>query len=122
MNRRSTSTQVTRAGFAEYERLVSTQPGVELKGASLPYTSVNGNMTSFLADDGRIALRLAKDDRQAFIERYGTTLHVAHGTVMKEYVTVPGELLADLDQLGPWFAASHAYVAGLRPKATRRTG
>ena len=31
-----------------YNKLVATIPAVERKGASMPYTSLNGNMFSFL--------------------------------------------------------------------------
>jgi hypothetical protein len=63
---------------------------------------------------------LSSEDRTAFIGRFGTGLHVAHGAVMREYVSVPADLLADTDALGPWFARSHAYVASLKPKPTSR--
>lgn len=33
---------------ALYERLVATDPRVERKGVTMPYTSVNGHMFSFL--------------------------------------------------------------------------
>jgi hypothetical protein len=105
----------------QYERLVATQPGLERKGATVPYTSLNGHMFSFLSGSGALALRLPPIDRAAFLERYTTTLHEAYGTVMKEYVTVPDALLADTEQLAPWFAASHAYIATLKPKPTRRS-
>ena len=89
---------------------------------TLPYTSLNGHMFSFLAEDGTVVLRLAADDRAAFMERYGAGLHEAHGTVMREYVSVPDALADDTTSLAPWFEHSRAYVAGLKPKATRRAG
>ena len=104
-----------------YERLVATVPGLERKGAKLPYTSVNGHMTSFLAEDGTLALRLSASDRARFLHEHDASLHVAHGTTMKEYVSVPDPLVGDVEALGPWFAASYAYVAALRPKPTRHT-
>ena len=103
-----------------YERLVATNPDVERKGKTLPYTSLNGHMFSFLGDGGSIALRLAADDRQTFIDRYGASLHEAHGTMMREYVRVPDSLADDTDELAPWFERARAYVAGLKPKPTKR--
>jgi hypothetical protein len=76
-------------------------------------------MSSFLTEGGSLALRLSPADRAEFVERYHTSLHEAHGSVMKEYVAVPDELLADIDTLGPWFAAGHAHVANLAPKRSR---
>ena len=103
-----------------YDRLVATLPGVERKGVTVPHTSVNGNMFSFLTPTGSLALRLAPEDRAAFIERHRTTLHEAHGTVMKEYVSVPDDVFADPAAIEPHLAASHAYAAGLKPKPTKR--
>ena len=88
-----------------YDRLIATLPGIERKGATLPYTSVNGRMFSFLSRPGRSTVRLSRVDREAFIERHATRLHEAHGTVMKEYVTVPDALLADTGSLSRVFAA-----------------
>ena len=106
--------------IAAYDRVIATVAGLERKGATLPYTSVNGNMFSFLAASGTLALRLAVTDRQAFIARFATGLHEAHGRVMAEYVTVPDAVLRDPDALAPWFAASWTYASALRPKPTTR--
>ena len=105
---------------AAYDRLVADVPDVERKGASMPYTAVNGNMFSYLDASGAMALRLAATDRAAFIERFGTRLHDAYGIVQKEYVTVPAAVLDDTDLLLPWFRASHAYARTLKPKPSRR--
>jgi hypothetical protein len=104
-----------------FDRLIASQPGVERRGASMPYTSLNGHMFAFVSPTGMLALRLPAADREAFIARFGTTLHVAHGTVMKEYVTVPDDLFADPAALAPYFRTSYAYVAGLKPKAARHS-
>jgi hypothetical protein len=106
--------------LAQYERLVATQADVQRKGATMPYTSVNGNMFSYLDTSGSLALRLSESDRERFITEHRTGLHEAYGHVQKEYVTVPGSLLATTDELAPWFAASYAYAKSLRPKPTTR--
>ncbi len=120
MGSRSASGSIPTERVAQYERLVRTQPGVERKGATVPYTSLNGNMFSYLDETGTLALRLSAADRAAFIERFGTGLHRAFGIVQKEYVDVPEALLADTAGLEPFFAASCAYAASLKPKPTRR--
>jgi hypothetical protein len=107
------------ATIAAYDRLIVTVPGVERKGATLPYTSINGNMLSFVDASG-LALRLSAEDRAAFIAEFDTGVHEAHGHVMKEYVTVPPAILADTSTLARWFSASWAYTSALRPKATTR--
>src|SRR6266436_6485847 len=40
------------ASLALYEKLVATNPKVERKGATMPYTSLNGHMFSLLTRDG----------------------------------------------------------------------
>jgi hypothetical protein len=87
---------------------------------TIPYTSLNGNMSSYLDETGRLVLRLSAEHRTAFIARHETGLHEAHGTVQKEYVDVPPALLDATDELTPWFARSVGYVGGLRPKPTTR--
>ena len=106
--------------LAAYVRVIATQPRVSRKGATIPYTSLNGNMSSYLDEAGRLVLRLSADDRAAFISEYRTRLHEAHGTVQKEYVDVPPALLQATGELAPWFARSVGYVGGLRPKPTTR--
>ena len=103
-----------------YEALVATQPGIERKGKSSPYTSVNGNMFTVLAADGTLGMRLAAADRDAFIATYGTGLYQAHGTVMKEYVAVPADMLARTSELAPYLAKSYTYAKSLQPKSTTR--
>jgi len=106
---------------ALYEALVATRPGVERKGAAMPYTSVNGNMFSLLTPDGTLALRLSESERAAFMAKYGAGQPVQYGVVMKEYVAVPAALLAKTRELAKYFAASHAYASALRTKPTRPT-
>ena len=103
-----------------YEALVATHPDIERKGKTSPYTSVNGNMFTVLSADGTLGMRLAGADREAFIATYGTGLYRAHGTVMKEYVAVPAELLAQTAELAPYLAKSYNYAKSLKPKPTTR--
>ena len=97
----------------------STSAEVERTGASMPYTSLNGHMFSFLTPEGRLALRLPSGEREAFLERYGTKLVEQHGSVLKEYVEVPEPLFGQTEELRPYFAASVAYVGSLKPKPTK---
>ena len=102
------------------EALTATNPKVELKGDTMPYTSVNGNMFSVLSKEGTFALRLSEPDRAAFVAKYKTKPVVMYGALMKEYVDVPDALLAKTSELQKYFAASFAYVSSLKPKATTR--
>ena len=103
-----------------YDRLVGAVSEVERKGAAMPYTSVNGNMFSYLDASGVMAMRLSAADRVAFIERFATHLHEAYGIVQKEYVSVPAAVLDDTELLLPWFRSSYVYALTLKPKPTKR--
>ncbi len=103
-----------------YEKLVATHPKAELKGDTIPYTSLNGNMYSYFSKDNFVALRLGEDVREEFIKKYKTTLAVAYGIIQKEYVAVPDNLLKKTAELKKYFALSYEYASGLKPKATKR--
>jgi TfoX/Sxy family transcriptional regulator of competence genes len=105
-----------------YEKLVATNSTVELKGAAMRYTSLNGHMFSFLTPDGKLALRLPTGIRDEFLKQFKTALCVQHGTVMKEYVEVPQSLLKQTQKLEPFFELSYQYVASLKPKPTTKKG
>jgi hypothetical protein len=105
---------------ALYERLVATNPKVERKGATMPYTSQNGNMFSFLMKTGRVGLRLPPAEREAFIRKHKAKLVEQYGIVQKEYVEVPDALLAKTAELKKYFDLSYDYVCSLRPKPTTR--
>ncbi len=99
-----------------YEKLVGTNPEVAIKGAAVPYTSVNGNMSSYLTKDGKLALRLPEDEREAFLKKYKAKLCEAYGIVQKEYVEVPDALLFKTSELKKFFDASYHYVSSLKAK------
>jgi len=79
--------------LALYEKLVATNRRVVRKGASMPYTSLNGHMCSFLTKTGNLAPRLPEAERDAFLKKYKSTLCEQHGRVLSEYVEVPDALL-----------------------------
>ena len=104
----------------QYDRLIATVPEIERKGAANPYTSLNGNMFSYLHSSGLMALRLAPTERSAFLEKYQTKLFEAYGIVQKEYVTVPEYLLKNTDELRPYLLLSLEYVKSLKSKPTTK--
>jgi hypothetical protein len=105
---------------ALYEALLATIPAIERKGATMPYTSVNGNMYSLLTPDGSLALRLPSPHREAFLKRHNTTLCEQYGVVMKEYVRVPPALLEDTRALSKYLDISYRYACSLKPKPTTK--
>jgi len=106
--------------IALYEKLLATIPEIEQKGADNPYTSVNGNMFSLLQSPaGRLALRLPEKEREQFLKKYKAKLFEAYGTVMKEYVAVPDELLKKTRELHRYLELSYAYARTLKPKPSK---
>jgi len=103
-----------------YDKLVATNAGVERKGASVPYTSINGHMFSYLSKDGKLALRLPEAERKAFLAKYKAGLCEAYGVVQPEYVEVPDALLPKTSELKRYFDAAFAYASSLKPKATTK--
>jgi TfoX/Sxy family transcriptional regulator of competence genes len=106
--------------LALYEKLVATNPQVERKGATMPYTSLNGHMFSFLTKSGALALRLPTEERDAFLKKYKTTLCEQHGVVLEEYVLVPDDLLRKTQELKKFFDLSYAYVGSLKPSTKKK--
>ncbi|MEQ8274691.1 MAG: hypothetical protein RKU31_13570 [Deltaproteobacteria bacterium] len=105
--------------LAIYERLIASA-GVERKGGKVPYTSMNGNMFSFITQEGAIAIRLGDADREAFMAKHGTGPVIQYGAVMRGYVEVPDALLTKTTVLRRAFAKSVAHAATLKAKPTTK--
>ncbi len=103
-----------------FDKLVDTHPDIERKGVTMPYTSMNGHMFTILSKSGSLGIRLPKDEREAFIEKYNTKLHEQYGAVMKEYVTVPDDLLLNTAELKKYLEISYEYIKSLKPKPTKK--
>jgi hypothetical protein len=108
------------ATLALYEKLVATNPSIERKGDTVPYTSHNGHMFSYLEKDGSLGLRMPEDAISEFLKKYKTTMFVSYGIVKKEFVLVPDTLLKNTKELKPYFDLSFAYVKSLKPKPSKK--
>ena len=104
-----------------FQKLVATNPEIELKGDVNKYTSYNGNMFSMLSADQVMAIRLPEKALGEFLKKYNTELKVAYGVVMKEYAVVPDALLKKTKELKKYFDISYEYVKTLKPKATKKS-
>lgn len=103
--------------LGRYEKLVSEFPSVERKGKTMPYTSVNGHMFSFLdTTEGKLSIRLPEDIRNDLKKKYKAELSIQHRRVMKEYLLVPEILFLDFEALRRCFDASYQYTSRLKPK------
>lgn len=106
--------------LANYEKLIGTIPEIEIKGATTRYTSLNGNMFSFISKEGSIGLRLSEEDRIIFIKKFDTELQTQHGSVMKEYVDVPEVFFKNTKTIKKWMTQSYEYAQTLKPKPTKK--
>ena len=104
-----------------YEKMVASNREIERKGDTIPYTSLNGHMFSLLTKDGEIGLRLSRDDRDNFLEKYPDSILIQYGIVMKEYVKMPVELFSKPKELRKYFDQSYDYVKTLKPKLTAKS-
>ena len=107
--------------LAQYRAVIEASGGeAEVKGAKNPYTSRNGHMFSFLTPDGTMALRLSEELGQQFQAEYESGPVMQYGSVMRGYVSVPPELLADAATLAPWFDRARDWIGSLPPKPTKK--
>lgn len=107
--------------LALYNELIKTNPEIERKGLKLPYTSANGHMFTFLSESGTLAIRLPEKERESFLNKYNTSLMEAHGTIMKEFVVIPEELLKNTKEVKKYLNLSYEYVKTLKPKTQKKS-
>jgi len=103
-----------------YDKLIASNPEIERKGATHPYTSHNGHMFTLLNPPGALAIRLSEPERDKFMKKYKTTLFEAYGAVMQEFVAVPDALLPKTKELAKYLDLSYAYVKTLKPKPAKK--
>jgi hypothetical protein len=103
-----------------YEKLVASHPDAILKGDTIPYTSMNGHMYSFLSKGDEVALKLPEEEKDQFLKKYASRLAENYGIVQKQFVVIPDSLLGKTADLKKYFAISYEYVKGLKPKPTAK--
>ena len=105
--------------LAQYELIVSEISGMERKGKSSPYTSMNGNMYTMMRKDGALGIRLSEEDRKTFMETYGATSFENYGSMIKEYVEVPYKVLMNKKVILEYMNKCYEYAKTLKPKSTK---
>lgn len=105
-----------------YEKLVACIPELEINSTfGFPYTSLNGHMFSLLSKSGFVGIRLPKEERGQFLDEYNTTLYKPEpGPLLKEYVTIPDDLLIQTNTLKNYLEISLDYVKKLKPKPPKK--
>ncbi len=95
--------------------------GLTVKGKANRYTSMNGNMFTFIDPTGLVAIRLDDAARAAFEAEHGPSAVIQYGKTMRGYVGLPPALVADPVVLADLVAKSAAHAATLKAKPTKRT-
>ena len=103
-----------------YDEVWAAFPEVERKGKTMPYTSMNGNMFSFVSKIGEMAFRVSNEVQKEYINKHEATESIQHGRVMKEYIDVPEKYFDDLDFLKELCVKSIAHAKTLKPKPTKK--
>jgi len=103
-----------------YDKAIEKIPKIKRKGKTMPYTSLNGHMYSFLDKNGIMGLRLPAVKREEFLSKYNTKLMEQYGRVMKEYVVVPDKLLKDTKTFTAYLHISYEYISTLKLKPTKK--
>lgn len=100
-----------------YDAMVDNNKNFKRKGKTMPYTSANGYMFSFINKAGEFGIRLPKDKAKAFREKYQTGEFKSHGAVMKDYVHVPDDTLQnESETIAVYLQDSYEYVMSLPKK------
>jgi len=104
-----------------YQKLVSGVKDLQVKGKANPYTSINGNMFSFLDKSGKLCLRLSKDDQETFVAKHKTKPVEQYGSVMRGYVEIPESVAQDSALLKKYFRKCLANARTLPAKPTKKS-
>jgi TfoX/Sxy family transcriptional regulator of competence genes len=104
----------------EYNKLIDSFPEVLRKGKTMPYTSLNGNMFSFISKEGDFGIRLSKENQAKYIEKTDADFLISHGAVMNGYIKVPDSIIEDEELLKETFIKSLEFAKSLKPKPTKK--
>ena len=104
----------------DYAALADKHWSLPIQGKANPYTSMNGNMFSFLSKEGEICLRLSKDNQAAYWETHGGEPVTQYGSVMRGYVALSDTVLDDPDLSAKWFAQCLEDAKALPAKPTKK--
>ena len=99
-----------------YDRAVGAIAQFDRKGKTLPYTSANGYMFSFINKADELGIRISPVAGKAFDEKHGTGPFMSHGSKMREYISIPNEMMADEKQIRELLYEGYNYVMSLPPK------
>jgi len=102
--------------LAIYENLLQKCHRFERKGKTVPYTSANGHMFSFINKEGDLVIRFSKSTQEEYFEKYQTSYFKSHNAVMRGYIHITDKMLMNEDDLVLLLNESYDYVMSLPKK------
>lgn len=102
--------------LAFYDSLVEECKGFKRKGKTVPYTSANGHMFSFINKAGELGFRFSEPRKTELMKSWNSTEFISHGAVMKGYVLIPAHLFEKREELKHYLTESFNYVMLLPSK------
>jgi TfoX/Sxy family transcriptional regulator of competence genes len=93
--------------------------GVELrKMFGFPAAFIAGNMTAGLHQES-VMIRLSAVEREERLAAGWSLFEPMPGKPMREYVALPAQVAADVDEMRAWIERAAAYVRTMPPKAPK---
>ena len=106
----------------DIERFQEATAGIEglepRKMFGYPAVFTGGNMVAGLYQD-MVMVRLPDAERQDRLDAGWALFEPMPGRPMREYVAVPAEVFADVDETRAWIEKATAYVRTLPPKEAK---
>lgn len=102
--------------LAIYENLLQKCDRFERKGKTVPYTSANGHMFSFINKEGDLGIRFSKSVQEKYFEKYQTSYFKSHNAVMRGYIHITDKMMMNEDDLVLLLNESYDYVMSLPKK------
>ena len=105
----------------QYTKYIEEWGKVERKGKSMPYTSLNGHMFTFIDKKNEyLAIRLSAESKAAFNIKHKMGDVIQHNSVMNGYVEIPKEMFADKVAVFKMLDQSYDYIGSLKPKPSKK--
>lgn len=100
----------------EYKALIHNICQMEVKGKTMPYTSINGNMFSFLDSAGNLGLRLPTNILKDLIIKLKSKYCEAHGVILKKYLEISPQIFENQTLMKELITISYDFAKTLKPK------
>lgn len=102
--------------LSQYDQLIARFPGIERKGETKLYTSVNEHIFAQLNKDGKLGIRFSEESKVKYLQQLKDKPFKAYVAVMKGYILIPESMWKDMNKISAPLKESYAYVLGLEPK------